>query len=160
MMCEAEWKGGFLGSASYFFCGLALLFIPRQADKVGRKWLFLGSRLIECVLFVGTLITSNYWVMVFLVSALGVAAAGRLNVGSVYLSEWCPRKYQTLVHIFSLSGLCTTIASYVLFYWLVSSDTRYVSALGCFICILTTILAFFVPESPRFLVAKGRASDV
>ena len=159
-MCEADWKGGFIGSAFYFSWCLALLLIPRYADKVGRKWLFLGSHLIECGLFLGTLITQNYWVMVGLVGSMGAAAAGRLNVGSVYLTEWCLRKHQTIVHAFSLTGLSTFLASYVLFYWFISNDTRYVSTLGCAICFLTTILAFFIPESPRFLVAKGRASDV
>ena len=60
----------------------------------------------------------------------------------------------------NLSGNTILLISYVIFYWLVSNDTRIVSSLGCALCILTTILAFFVPESPRFLVAKGRASDV
>ena len=92
LMCESDWKGGFIGTAFYFSWCLALLFVPRYADKVGRKWLFLGSRLVECGLFLGTLITRNYWVMVGLLACLGVAAAGRLNVGTVYLTEWFPRK--------------------------------------------------------------------
>ena len=43
-MCEPDWKGGFIGSAFYFFWCLSLLYVPRQADKVGRRWLFLSSR--------------------------------------------------------------------------------------------------------------------
>ena len=98
--------------------------------------------------------------MVVLVACLGVAAAGRLNVGTVFLTEWCTRKHQTGVHIMNHSGLGLILLSYVLFYWLVSNETIYVSVLGYTICVITTALAFFVPESPRFLVAKGRTAEV
>ena len=92
-MCEPDWKGGFIGTAFYFSWCLGLLYVPRQADKVGRKWLYLGSHLIECFLFLATLFIEDYWVMVGLLAALGVAAAGRLNVGTVYMTEWFPRKH-------------------------------------------------------------------
>ena len=47
----------------------------------------------------------------------------------------------------------------MVFYWLLNNETWYVSALGFTISIVTAILAFFIPESPRLLVAKGRAAD-
>ena len=98
--------------------------------------------------------------MVGIAASMGVAAAGRLNVGSVYLTEWCPRKNQTAVHILNLTGMAIIILSYIIFYWLISNETQYVLVVGCIVCIITAILAFFVPESPRFLVAKGKATEV
>jgi MFS family permease len=92
MMCEADWKGGFMGSVLYFTWCVALLIIPRQADKIGRKWLFLGSRIVECMLFVASLLVTDYWTMVALLGVFGLCAAGRINVGTVYLTEWMPRK--------------------------------------------------------------------
>ena len=43
---------------------------------------------------------------------------------------------------------------------MIENKTVYVSLLGLVICIITTILAFFIPESPRLLVAKGRTMEV
>ena len=159
-MCEPDWKGGFIGSAFYFFWCLSLLYVPRQADKVGRRWLFLGSRFAECLLFVGTLLTTSYWVMVGLLICFGVAAAGRINVGTVYLTEWLPRKNQTMVHVIHHSGQSLSYILYTLFFWHFSSETIYVSAFGCTVCILTTIAACFIPESPRLLCAKGRVHEL
>ena len=159
-MCESDWKGGFIGTTFYFSWCLALLFVPRQADKIGRRWLFLGSRLAECGLFFATFFARDYWVMVAIIFWLGVAAAGRLFVGTVLLTEWCTRKHQTGVHIMNHTGLGIILLSNVLFYWQVSNETIYVSVLGYILCIVTTALAFFVPESPRFLVAKGRTAEV
>lgn len=76
-MCEDEWKGGFLGTAFYFSMCVALLIVPRMADKYGRRWLYLSSRLAECALYLGTMVATNYWLVAVLISLLGVAAAGR-----------------------------------------------------------------------------------
>jgi len=160
LMCEPDWKGGFIGTAFYFFWCLSLLYVPRQADKVGRRWLFLGSRIAECLLFIGTLVTTDYWVMVALLIGFGVAAAGRINVGTVYLTEWLPRKTQTVVHVIHHSGQALSYVLYTLFFWLLSSETMLVSGFGCAVCIVTTILACFIPESPRLLCAKGRVAEL
>ena len=160
LMCEPEWKGGLLGTAFYFSWCLALLVIPRLADKIGRKWLFLVSRLVECVLFLATLCIRSYWGMFALLCALGVAAAGRINVGTVFMTEWCQRKHQTKVHMLSQTGLSITLLSCVIFYWVVSDETMYVSGFGYVLCLVTTGLAFVVPESPRLLVAQGKTAEV
>lgn len=159
-MCEPDWKGGFIGTAFYFFWCLSLLYVPRQADKVGRRWLFLGSRIAESLLFVGTLLTTSYWFMVALLVCFGVAAAGRINVGTVYLTEWLPRKNQTMVHVIHHSGQSLSYILYTIFFWHFSSETIFVSGFGCAVCILTTILACFIPESPRLLCAKGRVAEL
>ena len=91
LMCEPDWKGGFIGTAFYVTWCCSLLYVPRQADKIGRRWLFLSSRIAENFFFVGTLITTNYWIMVGLLGGFGIAAAGRINVGTVYMAEWMPR---------------------------------------------------------------------
>ena len=159
-MCEPDWKGGLLGSAFYFFWCLSLLYVPRQADKVGRRYFFLGSRVAECFLFVGTLLTKNYWVMVALLCGFGVAAAGRINVGTVYLTEWLPKKNQTAVHVIHHSGQSLSYICYTIFFWFLSNQTVYVSGLGCLVCILTTVMTCFIPESPRLLLAKGKAKEL
>ena len=98
--------------------------------------------------------------MVGLLICFGVAAAGRINVGTVYLTEWLPRKNQTAVHVVHHSGQSLVYVCYTIFFWLFSNETVYVSALGCVICIITTILACMIPESPRLLCAKGRVADL
>ena len=91
-MCEPSWKPGFLGSVFYLFWSVSLLFVPRLADKYGRKWLYTSSRVIEAFLYIAAMVTSDYWTMVGLMSAMGLAAAGRMNVQAVYMQEWVPRK--------------------------------------------------------------------
>ena len=90
-MCEPDWKGSLIGTVFYVAWCLSLLILPRQADKVGRRWIYLGSRLAECLFFAGALLATNYWLMVGLLICFGISAAGRINVGTVLLVEWFPR---------------------------------------------------------------------
>ena len=57
------------------------------------------SRMVECCLYIATILTSEYWAMVALMSVFGFAGAGRINVQAVYLQEWVPRKSQTFMAV-------------------------------------------------------------
>ena len=159
-MCEADWKGGALGSTLYFSWCLALMVVPRQADKFGRKWIFMVSRVVECLLFVASLFVTDYWTMVVILAGFGLMAAGRINVGTVYMTEWLPRKNQTQTHVIHHGGQSISYVLYTIFFWLLSHNTVYVSAFGCTVCLVTTALAFLIPESPRLAVAKGNVEAV
>lgn len=65
-----------------------------------------------------------------------------------------------MVHVIHHSGQALSYVLYTLFFWMLSNETIYVSAFGCTVCILTTILACFIPESPRILCAKGRVAEL
>ena len=91
LMCEPDWKGSLIGTVFYVSWCLSLLVLPRQADIVGRRPIYLCSRIAEAFLYAGTLLATNYWFMVGLLICFGIAAAGRSSVGTVYLVEWLPR---------------------------------------------------------------------
>lgn len=92
-MCEPDWKVSLLGSAYALPWFLMLIILPRLADKVGRKWIFLVSRLLESLTLVVVLSTTNYYVMMVALLTVGLCATGRVNVGVVYLNEWFPRRW-------------------------------------------------------------------
>ena len=92
-MCEPTWKASLLGSGFAFAHSLFSLLTPKLADRFGRKWIFKLTRLYDCILVTVLLVTQNYALMLALCFGLGAATPGRLNVGSVYLTEWFPRKY-------------------------------------------------------------------
>ena len=98
-MCEPNWKASFLGSTFYFCWSVSLLFVPKLADKFGRRWIYLVSRLIETGLYIASMAISDYWGMLGVMSVFGLAASGRLNVQAVYIQEWVPRKNQTLMTV-------------------------------------------------------------
>lgn len=159
LMCEPDWKAGLLGTVLYIFWCISLLIVPRQADRFGRRWLFLSSRIAETVLYLGVLVVTEYWTMLGLMIALGLCAAGRVNVGTVYVTEWFPRKNHTVLHMCFAGEVAIGYIGFALYFWFWGNDTMNVSIMAYTLGFISVFLTFFVPESPRLLAAKGRVDE-
>ena len=96
-MCEPDWKASMLGSCYSLPWFFVLLILPRVADRAGRKWVFTVSRLFETLAFIVVLFAKDYYLMMVCLIIVGLCSAGRLNVGTVYLSEWFPTRWQTAI---------------------------------------------------------------
>ena len=96
-MCESNLKVSLLGSVYSLPWLITLFIMPPLADKIGRKWIFTLSRLIECIAFVVVLSTNDYYVMMGALFTIGACASGKINVGTVYLNEWFPTRWQTFI---------------------------------------------------------------
>ena len=57
-------------------------------------------------------------------------------------------------------GFSTSQIVYIIFFWFFSNEIAYVSYFGFALSIFTTILAYFIPESPRLLCAKGQVCQL
>lgn len=158
-MCEPDWKAGLLGTVLYVFWCISLLIVPRQADRFGRRYLFLVSRLIETGLYLAVLIVTDYWTMLGLMIALGLCAAGRVNVGTVYVTEWFPRKNHTVLHMLFAGEVALGYIGFALYFWFWGNDTMNVSILAYTLGAISVLLTLIVPESPRLLAAKGRVDE-
>jgi len=159
-MCEPEWKGGLLGSVLYFFWCVSLLFVPRLADKYGRRWIFLVARLCECLLYTVSMFTKDYYVMLGIMSTFGLAATGRLNISAVYLQEWVPKRYQTTIAVISVMEQSLLEILNVSLLWFVTQDTYDIRVIGLVLCLITIPVTIILPESPRLLAAKGRIQEL
>ena len=159
LMCEPDWKAGLLGTVLYIFWCISLLIVPRQADRFGRRYLFLVSRLIETGLYLAVLLVTEYWTMLGLMIALGLCAAGRVNVGTVYVTEWFPRKNHTALHMLFAGEVALGYIGFALYFWFWGNDTMNVSILAYTLGAISVLLTLIVPESPRLLAAKGRVDE-
>ena len=70
-MCESNLKVSLLGSAYSLPWFITLFILPRLADKIGRKWIFTVSRLVECLAYAVVLSTNNYYVMMGALFTIG-----------------------------------------------------------------------------------------
>ena len=92
LTCEPRWKATLLGSIFAMGHVVTLLFIPRLADKFGRKYIYMISRMVDCLCFLLLLVSRSYILTALALAGLGACTAGRLNVGTVFLSEWFPKR--------------------------------------------------------------------
>ena len=97
LMCEPDWKAALLGTAFCLPWCFVLLVVPKLADKWGRKWIYIGSRITDCFLYAVVLFTKDYYVMICAIAGFGLCAGGLVNVGTVFLGEWFHTRSQTMI---------------------------------------------------------------
>jgi putative MFS transporter len=131
------------------------------ADYAGRKLGMVMATIFFSIGCVGCTLSNGLWSLVFWRFVTGMGIGAEIAIVSTYIGELAPAsmrgRYTGLANMFSFIGLaCVPILAL----WLVPNFTwgwRAMFAVGAFG--ILTLLAFpFLPESPRWLLAKGRFS--
>jgi len=152
---------GIVVSAVLFGALLGAIFSGRLADHLGRKRLLL---LDSIVFIVGTLTTA-------IGSTIGIIIAGRIGVGiaigvasyvaPLYISEIAPAKYRgALVSLNQLAITLGILFSYIVDYHFAPlGEWRWMFAAGVIPAAIFFLGLLFLPDSPRWIAAKGRANQ-
>jgi MFS transporter, SP family, arabinose:H+ symporter len=132
-------------------------------QRYGRKRTLIGIGVLFLVSAVGAGLANGVWDFVFFrfIGGLGIGAS--TIAAPAYLSEIAPARVRgRLVAMYQLSIVLGILAAYLSNYFL--NDTglfawRWMIGVGAFPALVYVILILFVPESPRWLVLKGRMQE-
>ena len=92
LYCESDSKIGFIGSCFFIGCFIGSFILPRLADVVGRKPIFLIGLTINVVSNVGLYFGSSKIVLYLFLILGGVGETGRYYVAYVYAVEILPKR--------------------------------------------------------------------
>lgn len=88
---------------------------------------------------------------------LGIEQSARFQAGYVYLSEFCLEHLQrplvTAIAMIATAESGTLCAFYFKF---LNKDWKYFQLIGISICLVCLVSVIFIPESPRWLIARGK----
>jgi MFS transporter, AAHS family, 4-hydroxybenzoate transporter len=128
------------------------------ADRIGRRWALVGSMVLMTVATMATAWTASVPELLICRVLTGIGFGGIIPAASTLVSEFMPTRTRPSVVAFIILGqafgafLSTLLMKTPL---LVSSDWQgiilYVSSLSA---AATLVLAFTLPESPRFLLLR------
>ena len=125
LMCEPDWKIGFLGSSYFFGWVLSLLWMPRLGDFYGRKRPFAATMVVDTVLYTALLFTKKIDMAILIIFLAGFFTSLRLGVGFLYLMELLPSKARVAIG----SAWCVSESSIMLFatlYFMLSKGRKWI----------------------------------
>ncbi len=132
------------------------------SDMIGRKLTLMAAALIEGLFIWPIALTNSFgWLLLWnLLFAIGMGML--LSVHAVYLHELAPPQHRqklamrTQAIAPSAAGILAGVTSY---YWVPSHYQWWIYTLSAAPIVLCIPLGILMPESPRWLEAKGRVTD-
>jgi SP family arabinose:H+ symporter-like MFS transporter len=160
---------GWAASSAIWGCVFGAMMAGYLSDRFGRKKVLIVTAILFIISSVGAMVPRNLWEFLIarFIGGLGIGAASMLS--PLYISEIAPsRNRGRLVSLYQLAIVVginliyfvnLVIASFGDEAWNVETGWRYMLGSGTIPAALFLVLLFIVPESPRWLVKKGRYHD-
>ncbi|HEY7007480.1 MAG TPA: sugar porter family MFS transporter [Jatrophihabitantaceae bacterium] len=162
-----DFGSGYLVAGASLGAAAGALLAGPLADRFGRKSLLIVDALIYAV---GAILSALTWHVAVLMTArtlIGLAIGADSAIATAYISEYAPAKRRGALSMLQQWMITVGIlASYIvaliiLKVWPEASDVdwRWFFGLGAIPAIIGLIFRFEMPESPRWLIRKGRYED-
>jgi SP family arabinose:H+ symporter-like MFS transporter len=154
---------GWTVSSLLFGCIAGVFLAGKAGDHYGRKKVLMAAALLFFISAVGS--ASSHSLFFFLFSRIlgGIAVGVASILSPMYIAELAPAKYRgTLVSLNQLAIVIGILVAFFSNYLLVGTgenNWRWMLLVMAAPAVLLFFSLFLVPESPRWLVARGRNND-
>ena len=154
---------GLIGAAALIGIFVGGLVFGYVTDRIGRKVMYVADLLVLVVVSVASAFATDVWQLVALRFLLGVAIGADYPIASSLLAEFIPSRYRgrLLGSLFVVWAAGAAAAAAV--GWLLSGigpdAWRFMLASPAVFGIATLLLRAGTPESPRWLISKGRVAE-
>lgn len=160
---------GWAASSAIWGCIVGAAVGGFLSDKYGRKKILVATAVLFAISAIGSAVPNSLteFVIARFIGGVGVGAASMLV--PMYISEIAPaEKRGMLVSLYQLAIVLGINIIYFVNYFITSSGTetwhvemgwRYMLASEAIPALVFFVMLFFVPESPRWLIGKGKDKE-
>lgn len=149
-----------------FFLGMfvgAFLF-GRVADRVGRKWVLIGTVAMDAVFGLASVMAGDFTWLLILRFLTGVAVGGTLPVDYAMMAEFLPPKNRGrwlvwLEGFWAIGTLVVALTAWLAVTFGSEAPWRWIFLIAALPALIGFVLRVWVPESPMYLVRKGRQAE-
>ncbi|MBS3776971.1 MAG: sugar porter family MFS transporter [Bacteroidales bacterium] len=156
-----EASKGFAVSSAYIGCIIGVLFAGKLSDNYGRKIILVVAGLLFIVSAIGSGWSQTLTGFIIYRVLGGVAVGTASILAPMYISEISPRQIRgKMVSINQLNIVIGIAVAYLINYFLVDlpDNWRWMFTAEAVPAFIFSFSMLFVPESPRWLVKKGKHS--
>jgi putative MFS transporter len=157
-------QAGLVGAATFAGMFVGAWGWGAAADRIGRRRVFLLTVLLDAAFGLLSALSPNLWVLIVLRFLTGTAIGGTLPVDYAVMAEFLPARARGrfLVYLESFWALGTIVVA--LLAWAIvpalpEQGWRWLLAASAIPGALGYWLRVGVPESPRFLLVRGREAE-
>jgi sugar porter (SP) family MFS transporter len=157
---------GLVVAASSIGCIPGAFFAGRLADRFGRKNMMLQTAILYGVAALGSGIAGSFAELIIYRFISGIAIGMASALTPIYISEIAPPRFRGRLGMLQQLAIVTGIlCSFISNYFIANANYpfltqhnqwRYMLGAALIPSLVFLILLFFVPESPRWLILKGR----
>ena len=159
---DAIWMG-LLGGAALAGLFLGSLVSGVIVDRIGRRKIFAYDMLFAAVISASQFFVTDAWQLLILRFALGMVLGFDYVVSKALLTELSPVRFRgRLLSIMAIAWVAGYAFSYVVGFFLrdVGPDAwRYMLVVSCLPATMIFIFRLGIPESPLWLIRKGRIDE-
>lgn len=156
---------GLLGASTFLGAMVSLIVFGDMSDRIGRRAIFIANLFFFVAFAIGSALvttTAQLFVMRFLV---GVGVGMDIPTSTAYLAEIAPRRQRgriqgSLLNIMWILGaMSSTLVALPLVAWFGDAAWRWMLGLAAVPALLVVVGRLRLPDSPRWLLARGRVDE-
>ena len=158
---DAHWSG-MIGIASIVGIFIGALIGGYVTDMIGRKKMFILDVSAIAVLSLLCMFVTSPLQLVILRLLIGVAIGADYPIATSMIAEFSPRRYRaTTMGVLAAVWYVGANVAYIVGFFLMELDGGWRWMLGSSIvpCVIILVGRLSIPESPRWLLSKGRSDE-
>lgn len=156
LQCAPKNTFGYFGSL--WFAGLVVgsFTLPRLSDNFGRKKFVIFGAILHIFSTLVILITTSFNTALTMTFFAGIAMAGRVFVGYVWMTENMPAEKVPMATAALFAGDSSNLVWVSLYFQYVSKNWTYIYGIPIFVLSANILYFLFCePDSPKYYFGKG-----
>lgn len=151
---------GLIGASSMIGMFVGSLVCGRLTDVIGRKVMFTITIIVFIVGSILQFFVADALQLLILRLVLGIAIGADYPIAAAYLAELAPKKHRgSMLSSMTLFWWSGYVVSFVVGYAMSGLPWRWILVTSAVPAIIILLLRLGFPESPRWLMSKGRGAD-
>ena len=130
--------------------------VTKMGDYYGRRPVYLMGLILNFVLVGMLIVLRNVIVVYFCLFMLGISIAARYYVGYTFNLEFQPKRSQVIVSVVQFSAESIVYLLNIAYFVYISDRWIPLQIPNLILTLVGVIFVYFMPETPRFLVATKK----